>query len=134
MNRFVDGNEGQETCEVPIKNVHGTVSSKQPSTKTSVILPEMFSVTLFELAEFLDAKFVAILTKVNKILKNFFEALKISSFYQIRGLGPCFTNYLDKLHTSYGKLFLDDKMVMPPHLRSPIMMRLHKGHSGIWKT
>ena len=48
-------------------------------------------------------------------------------------MGLYFAKYFDKLHTSNGMLFLDGKMVVPPQLRAPITMRLHKGHSGMWK-
>ena len=122
--------KGRIPEKLPVINVHGTTSSKQPSAETSVIRPEMFPSTLFKWLEFFDAEFVGILTKAVEILSCIIEALQSSNYSQIRYLGQYFANYLGNLFLSNGILFLDDKMVMLPQLRAPIRMRLHKGHSG----
>ena len=66
-----------------------------------------------------DAEIIAILTKSDEILNCVVESLQSDNLNEICDLGPYFTNYLDKLHKSNEKLFLNVKIAMPTQLRTP---------------
>ena len=93
----------------------------------------MFSSILFEWPEIFDADFIAILTKADELLNCLVETLLAKSYDQGRHLGLFFHNYPDKLHTSHGILFLEDRRVISHQLIVPVVMRLHQGYTGMFK-
>ena len=61
------------------------------------------------------------------------DALEERNYTANINLGDYFSHYAVKIHTSNDFLFMEDKMVMPPQMRAPIMARIHRGHAVLFK-
>ena len=80
---------------------------------STVVPPKVFPINLFDQPElFLQAEMLAILLQTDESLNYRINAFKAKNNEQIRNLASYCTQYLDKLHTINGTLFMEDRRVV----------------------